>query len=51
MLWYADLMVTMRILDRKHVALLSTGHDCKLVDEMKRLTECHFIRKILTIGQ
>ena len=28
---YKELMVTMRILDRKHVTLLSTGHDCKLV--------------------
>ena len=28
---YKELMVTMRILDYKHVTLLSTGHDCKLV--------------------
>ena len=29
---YNDVIVSMRILDRKHVALLSTVHSCKEID-------------------
>ena len=33
---YEKLMVVIRIMDRKHVNLLSTGHNCKLVSTLKR---------------
>ena len=32
---YEKLMVVIRIMDRKHVNLLSTGHNCKLVSNFK----------------